>query len=129
MREKEAAVSPVVGTVLLVAIAITISAVAWYVASLASQTEVTKAPVIGFQKDANDPKVTIVSSPAGELDWFTDLRPHGTCTPLLNGAPFPTSAGTPVRAGDVITCASGDTLLIASSEEQGNALLYQTTFG
>ncbi len=27
---------------------------------------------------------------------------------VLNGAPFPTSAGTPVQAGDVLACAPGE---------------------
>ncbi len=125
------AVSPVLGVILLIGIAVVLSAGGFLLAQRLNADEIESSPTLGFGVDSNDPEVSILDAPAGasQLDWYDDLRISGCTTPLLNGGTFPTASGTPVQAGDVLTCAPGDTLLIASSEEQGNALLYQTTFG
>ena len=56
------------------------------------------------------------------------MQVSGSCTPLLNGAAFPTAAGTPVQAGDVLACDPGEDLSISSSKGSGNALLYRASF-
>lgn len=129
-KGSEQALSAVVGVVLLVAIAMVLSAATYLVVQRVSERDVKESPIVGFGVDGTESQVAILGAPAGssQLDWFDDLRISGCTTPLLNGSPFPTASGTPVTAGDILTCAPGDDLRIASSEDQGNALIFKHTF-
>jgi flagellin-like protein len=130
MHRDDSAVSPVVGTVLMVAIAIVLSATVWLVAQRFADDGPVDSPKLGVSPDSDDSELAILRAPSGaaQLDWVRDLRLGGTCDPLLNGAAFPLSAGTPVQAGDVLSCQPGDTLTISTSPALGNTLLVQHTF-
>ena len=122
----ETAVSPVVGVVLMVAITAALSAMVSYV--LADLEEQTEAPAhVTLWTVPASPEARVMQADLG-LDWATDVVVSGSCTPLLNGGPFPTEAGTPVSAGDVLTCAAGEDLVVGSSADRGNTLLYQDSF-
>src|SRR5688572_21895357 len=124
----EEAVSPVIGVILLVAITVVLSATVFFLVSRMRGDNAEAAPHLMMSADEGDAEAQVVRAGAG-LDWFEDMRVGGSCVPLLNGAAFPTAAGTPVRAGDVLSCAPGEDLSISSSQENGNALLYSTSFG
>lgn len=124
------ALSAVVGVTILVGIAMVLSAAVYLVVQGIADDDVKASPIMGFGVDGTEPEVAILGAPAGssQLDWYDDLRISGCTNPLLNGNPFPTASGTPVAAGDILTCAPGDDLRIASSEDEGNALIFKHTF-
>lgn len=131
LKGGELGVSAVVGTVMLVAIGLLLAAGTFLMVQRLGPDEIERAPDVGFGVESANSQVSILKAPAGiaALDWFDDLRVTGSCTPLLNGNPFPTASGTPVAAGDVLSCAPGEDLRIASSDANGNALLFQHQFG
>lgn len=129
-KGSDQALSAVVGVTLLVGIAMVLSAGIYLVVQRISDDDIKESPIMGFGVHSSEPELSILGAPAGtsQLDWYDDLRISGCTTPLLNGNPFPTASGTPVAAGDILTCAPGDDLRIASSEDQGNALIFKHTF-
>jgi archaeal type IV pilus assembly protein PilA len=123
----ESAVSPVIGVILLVAITVVLSATVFVMVMAFKDDSARPAPTLTMSKDQAESEAQVVRA-GGGLDWFEDMRVSGSCTPLLNGAAFPTAPGRPVRGGDVLTCAPGEDLQISSSPALGNTLLYQATF-
>lgn len=85
-------------------------------------------PDVAFTTDQSQGHEVTVVRAEGGLDWVRDLRISGSCTPLLNGAPYPSSEGTPVVAGNILSCEAGETLAIRSSPAYGNALLFSVRF-
>ena len=127
----DAGISAVIGVILLVAIALAIALTIFLAAKrYTDETAETDKPLVSFDK-VGDTWVRVVDAPAGNLmlDWADDLRISGSCTPTLNGAAYPGTSGTPVQAGDVLECPPDTTLVIATSEAQGDTVLYRTTFG
>lgn len=122
----EAAASAVFGVLLMAGIAVTLAGVALQIN--ADLNEGPQAPahvaMMGLPADA---QVRVIKADVG-LDWATDIVVSGSCSPLLNGGPFPDEPGTPVAAGDVLSCAPGEDLALASSAERGNHVLYRTSF-
>jgi hypothetical protein len=89
--------------------------------------DVVSAPP-GLAMDANAP-----AGQAQVLRADTDLRwselvLDGDCTPLINGSPFLEHVQDPVRAGDVVTCASGSNLQVSSAQKDGGVVLFEATF-
>ncbi len=84
-------------------------------------------PELGMSIDANEPKASVIRA-SEDLDWVRDLRFSGNCTPTLNGAAFPVVEGTLVKGGDILDCEYGQQLVISSSEDKGNAVLFSHTF-
>lgn len=125
--QEDAGVSPVIGTILLVAIVVVLSAAVFVMVGQLNGDRAEPAPSLALASDKSDSQATVVHAEAG-LDWYEDMRVSGTCEPLLNGDPFPTAAGVPVKGGDVLTCDSGEDLELSSSPAKGNALLYRTEF-
>lgn len=124
--QEGAAVSPVMGVLLMAAITVAIAATA---------LQITADLKEGLQAPAHVTLWTVPATPAAQvlqadldLDWVTDVTVAGSCTPLLNGQPFPTTPGTMVHAGDVLTCGPGEDLVVGSSPDRGNTLLYQQSF-
>src|SRR5688572_30663787 len=110
---QDAAASAVLGVLLMAAVTVTIAAVA---------LQITEDLKEGPQPPAHVTLWTVPASPEArviqadlDLDWGRDVVVSGSCSPLLNGRPFPAGPGTPVRAGDVLTCASGEDLVVGSS--------------
>ena len=122
----DAAGSAVLGVLLMAAITVTIAAVALQIT--ADLKEGPQAPAhVTVWSVPSRPEARVIQADLG-LDWATDVVVSGSCTPLLNGGPFPDTAGTPVRAGDVLTCGSGEDLVLGSSGDRGSVLLYQHSF-
>jgi flagellin-like protein len=121
------AMSPVIGTALLVAIAVTLAASVFFFVSRLTDTETEKGPDIGFSKDEDTDTIMVAQAEDG-LDWSTDFVFRGSCSPTLNGAAFPTGPGHEVAAGDLLGCAPGEDITVASSENMGDALLFETAF-
>ena len=126
-RPGEEAVSPVIGVILLVAVTVVLSATVFVLAAGMNDDKAEPAPQLLMAADESADEAQVLRADRG-LDWFEDLRVAGSCTPLLNGAAFPAAAGTPVQAGDVLSCAPGEDLSISSGEGDGNALLYSKSF-
>ncbi len=128
-RTSEDAVSPVIGTILMVAIVVTLAAVVFVLAQHFANRQSKEAPNVHFQTDNGASTAKILTAPASDqLDWYRDIVISGSCDPLLNGHPFPTSEGTPVQASDVLTCSSGEDLKLAATQPDGNVLLYEHEF-
>lgn len=123
----EAAMSPVLATVLLVSIVVTLGAGVMLVAGKIQGTQATKPPVLAFTTDTARGQAQVVLADPG-LDWSRDLVLSGSCAPLLNGSPFPGSPGTPVTPGDVLSCGTGEELRIVSTPSGGSALLFRAHF-
>ena len=129
MRRDESAVSPVIGTILMVAITVTIAVVVFVLAQSFAGDQPEEAPNVHFQSNNGASEAKIISAPASDqLDWYQDILISGSCAPLLNGGPFPTAPGTPVQASDVLTCSSGEDLRVAAVQSNGNVLLYEHDF-
>lgn len=78
---------------------------------------------------ANEPgrdEIQVLQAEEG-LRW-SDLQLAGDCAPLLNGRPLHESPQAPVQAGDVLSCAAGETLEIHSTRARGDAVLYRYSF-
>jgi hypothetical protein len=134
-RRDPAAVTSVLGVVLIIIVSLALAGAIWVMIDKIRQTHPvnTNAVQVVFRFNGNQsPKtvsVTKVSPP--NLDWFSDMSLTGTCRPTLtlNGAAFPSAAGTKINAGDVLSgCSSGQTLAISSSSGHGNELLFSATF-
>lgn len=126
MRRSDEAVSPVVGTILLIVIAIALAATVLFLVNRIVDEQPEPAPLIGFDQDDSADQARVVTAEEG-LQW-DHLVMLGSCDPLLNGNPYPPAPGTLVAPGDVLTCASGETLLVASDGEHGGALLLDVRF-
>lgn len=126
MRD-DAGVSPVIGTILMVAITVVIAAVVFVIASgFGEKTE--GAPSVSFRKDATEREVMVIRVEV-DTQWGRDLAIGGTCaaTATLNGAPWPPPSGSVVQAGDVLGgCQAGDSLEVIATKP--NVLVFQTVF-
>ena len=109
LQKDEAAVSPVVGVILMVAIAVVLATVVFVlVNNLSGQPEST--PRIDFQKDTD----SLMVVQADAADW-TDVEVNG-CTAPEEG---------PVTAGDVLTDCTGSVTVVYVPS---NALIYSAKF-
>lgn len=117
------AVSPVIGVIMMVAITVIVfGAAAVWLDSISDPPE--RAPNISFTKRADG--AILEKAPLG-LDWVRDFTRLGTCTPLLNGAAWPTTEGTPLTAADRISgCNPGEDFIL-SHTSSGN-LVFKATF-
>ena len=117
-------VSPIVGTLLMVAITVVVAATVWFsVSAIEKKTE--HAPAISFYKDPGGPSLIVVQVEEG-VDWG-EFEFEGSCAPTitLNGGSSPT-AGVDVEPGDTLTCQPGQDLIIIASRP--NQQVYSTTF-
>lgn len=123
----ESAVSPIVGTLLVVAMTIVLAGgVFLVIIGIGEKGE--NAPVVSFRLDQNSDSVKVVQAEAG-VDWFVDLDLGGTCQPhvKLNGEGLPDRGGTLVKAGDELAgCEEGETLRIVASKP--NQLIFEIQF-
>lgn len=124
IRIGDEGVSPIIGTILMVAITVVVAAVVWVTVS-AIEKKTEPAPAIAFYKDPSGPSVMVVRVEPG-VDWANEIAFRGTCAPTLNGAPFPDNPGTTIHPGDILTCEPGETLIIIATKP--NQKLYETTF-
>jgi flagellin-like protein len=128
-QRDERGFSTVVGAIVLIAIVIALAATSWFLVSrVRDETHLDKQrPDLALQVDAIDPAVRIVRA-SDDLDYARDLRFTGDCSPLLNGGPMPPAEGQLVHPDDRITCDWGESLVISSSAEKGNVVLFSHTF-
>jgi len=129
------AVSSVMGVFLVIIISIALGGTIWFMINkIRSAHPVnTNSLHVTFTLDhsTSPARVKVTKAPAGTWDWVNDLTVSGSCrsTLTLNGAAFPTSAGTKVNPGDILAgCANGQTLQIVSSATHGSELLFTATF-
>lgn len=121
--QADEAVSPVIGVILMVAITVVLAAVVFVlVSNLGEGSEA--APDMGFTADDTAATATVVRAPplSEGLLWGTHIVIAGDCAPANAGV----QDGQAVDAGDVIDCASGDSLTV--THVQTNTLLYSHTF-
>lgn len=117
-----------VGTLLLFLILLAIAGTVWAMLNHVTRSQSLESkPELAFQVGTDGVSVEVVRA-SPDLDWFRDLRVKGDCAPLLNGAPYPTAEGTPVKATDVLACDPGEELVLAGSPERGNSILYRHAF-
>ena len=125
-RSSTAAVSHILGVVLIIAIAIALAiGLAVMADKFSDQATDSEPPVLGFERVDGD-TIRIAQAPP-DLPW-SHLLMSGSCAPTLNGAAYPPPGGTLVKAGDLLSCGSATTLTISSTEGHGNAVLYRTQF-
>lgn len=129
LRRDERGFSVVVGVILLIAIVMTLSVATWFMVDrVRHNTHLDdEKPTLGMELDSNEPVVTVVQA-SPDLDYVRDLRISGTCMPTLNGGSLPSGEGREVAANDKLECAWGESLVISSSEEKGNVMLFSHTF-
>jgi hypothetical protein len=131
VRRDAAAVTSVLGVVLIIIISIALGAAIWVMINKIRETHPVNEHQIqvSFNLDQQTKQLRVVKLNPPNLDWFNDLSRAGTCTPTLNGGAYPTAAGTPIRAGDTLAgCTSGQTLVIKASAAHGGDLLFSTTY-
>jgi hypothetical protein len=133
LRRDRAAVTSVLGVFLVVIISIALGAAVWFMVHQVQRShEVgTNSIKVVFRLNNGDTahQLTVVKVVPENLDWVNDLALTGTCHPTLNGAAFPTAAGSKILAGDTLAgCARGQTLQVASSAAHGSELLFSATF-
>ena len=126
MPSDDAAVSPVVGVLLMVSIAVVLSATVLYMANTFADDQPEPAPDLGILRREQAGEADVIRVQEG-LMW-SDLVLSGSCVPMLNGDPFPTTPGVPVRPGDVLTCGHGEDLTITSDDDHGGAVLLRMQF-
>ena len=128
------AVTSVLGAVLII-ISIVLGGTIWFMINKIRESHPvnTNTLHVTFTLDhsTSPPKVKVTKAPAGTWDWVNDLSISGSCrsTLTLNGAAFPTAAGTKINPGDVLAgCARGQTLQVVSASTHGSELLFSATF-
>lgn len=129
VRTDRSAVSEALGSGIVIVIVIALAVATFIMVNKIRESSHVddEKPEFGMSIAANEPKATVVRADEG-LDWVRDLRLGGNCTPTLNGAPFPVSEGTLVLGGDVLACEWGETLVITSSQDKGNSVLFTYSF-
>lgn len=125
LRRSSEGITAAVGTLLMIVVLVAMStglSVVWkaHVADAMAQ----HTPPMGFVPD-DGRDVAVVVRLAGDLDWARHVSFLGTCTPTLNGGPFPAAEGTPVREGDELGCAPGERLVVVVND----TVLYRHDFG
>lgn len=129
-RAQDEAVSPVLGTIMGVAIVVALAASVYFLIRLLTQGH-DATPQVAFTQEGNVLSVTRAPSPP--LDW-TGFRATGTCAAHLQlkptggvAGPYPTAAGTPVKSGDQLSgCLTGETLVL--SHVATNRVVYEHAF-
>jgi len=120
--------SAVIGVFLIVIIMVVLATTVWVlIQQSGTKDHIRDRPEFSLIIDANEPQATVAKADDG-LDWVRDLRLSGSCEPTLNGDPFPTFEGQRVQANDVLACEAGETLVISSSPDLGNTVLFRHTF-
>lgn len=117
LRGQTDAVSPVIATIVLVAIAVTMSGVVFMMVSVFTNERQEATPAVGLEKnsDAGTLQVVKVVSQASVLKW-EDLEVSGCSTAGLSGA---------VDPSDRLTGCSGDVTIVHTPTK---SLLFVTNF-
>ena len=127
MAWSDEAVSPIVGTLLVVAMTVVVAG-GLFITVIGINEKGESAPLIVFRRDQVANEIEVVRVESG-VDWTIHLRFEGTCVPdlRLNGNAMPSAPGTTVHPGDVLSgCSPGQDLLIVASRP--NQLLLQVAF-
>lgn len=120
MPENDEAVSPIVGTILMVAIAVVLAGVLFVLVSGIGQTN-QRAPAVQFLRDNSNGELTVIKSyrpidlTKMEVKISHDGKLHYNSNPAVAlvanvFAPFSSTSGTDLLAGDVLRfCTVGST--------------------
>jgi len=126
LKDKEDAVSAVIGVILMVAITVAIAATVYVYVSGMIGTSPQSAPNVQFVKDDINNKLTVASAEPGNLHWgdLVIVPSNGLSWANLtaNGFTF-NSTSDSVEAGDYISIASGASGTISIRHEDTNTLL------
>jgi hypothetical protein len=122
-------ITQVLGTAIVVGITVLLGvAVAIMVTVLRDDHDSHKSPpLIAFSQPAGESSLHVIRAD-GELDWFDNVRFVGTCTPTLNGAPYPTASGSPVAPTDVLGCQPGEDIAVITVQDDDSRVVYQAEF-
>jgi hypothetical protein len=130
---EDAAVSPVIGTILMIGIMIVLAAVIFVIVRGIQVHPEDATPHMVFVPQGDT--LVVASIPPGtDFDWYRDIRVSGPCgdhielTPVDGStASYPTSAGTPVQPGDVLGhCSRGEEIIV--SYRQQERVLFRHTY-
>ena len=117
------AVSPVVGIILLVAIAVVLAATVVFMVALLTPDGGTEAPPgTAFRQDSTGPGATleVVTTGGQHLDWSqvsTGSATTAVCT-------LPTGT---ITAGDTVVCTTEGTLVLVYDGDNGSVVIYDGT--
>jgi flagellin-like protein len=110
-------VSPVLGTILMIAITVVVAGVLFVISNDLSKPD-DKTPAVSFIQDKGDGTVLIVKAPVepNAVKWSA-FRLEGNCDPLLNGEPLPPPPDELVKGGDLLSgCHHEEDLVIVHIE-------------
>lgn len=130
---EDAAVSAIIGTILMVGIMIVLAAAIFVIVRGIQVHPEDATPHMLFVPQGNT--LVVASIPPGtDFDWYRDIRISGPCSDHIELTPvdgttgsYPTSAGTPVRPGDVLGhCDPGEEIVV--SYKQQERVLFRHTY-
>jgi flagellin-like protein len=120
-------VSPVLGTILMIAITVVVAGVLFLISNDLSKPD-DKTPQVSFIQDKGEGTVMVTKAPTEPhlIQWKVFLI-RGSCTPLLNGDPLPPPADELVKGGDTLSgCEKDQDLVIVHRES--STVIYDVDF-
>lgn len=129
----DAAVSAIIGTILMIGIMIVLAAAIFVIIRGIQVHPEDETPHLVLVPQG-DTLVVASIVPGADLDWYRDLRVSGPCAVNLQLTPvggvaagFPSAAGIPVRPGDVLgNCDAGEELVVSFRQQE--RILFRHTY-
>ena len=137
MRKNEEGVSPVIATILMVAITVVLAAVLYVMVLGIGGGNTTITPTIGTSPSTTATQyvwtVVTTSAPIQKSDIFVQLKPNGTATFLISTVLLTTASGTHgfvySAAGSGTTIGAGDVIALSKDYAQGTVINLVTPGG
>ena len=120
LRPSEEAVSPVIGVILMVAIAVLMGGVIWYLVGPLSDSNVPDTRLVGFSVDSTGPGGTLTVVHVGDqvLQWSQvsmSAASTATCTVPPSGQ---------INAGDEVTCTTEGSLTLIHTTSSDSVIIF-----
>jgi hypothetical protein len=130
---EDAAVSAVIGTILMIGIMVVLAAAIFVIVRGIQVHPEDATPHMVFVPQG-DTLVVASVPPATDFDWYRDIRVSGACSDHIELTPvdgptgsYPTSPGIPVQPGDVLGhCDHGEEIIV--SYKQQERVLFRHTY-
>lgn len=117
-------ITAVVGTLLVIIIMVAVAGVAFFMFDRLTEEKLDQDTVyVAFNVNENDRTATVTDAEPN-LQWGVDLLVSGDCGVTLNGGPV----SGPVLSADVLECAGPGSLVVRTSDGNGNVLLVSEQF-
>jgi hypothetical protein len=122
---EDAAVSPVIGTILMIGIMIVLATVIFVIVRGIQVHPEDATPHLLFVPQGDT--LVVASIPPGtNFDWYRDIRISGPCSDHIELTPvdgptaaYPASPGTPVRPGDILGhCTPGEEIIVSYKQQE-----------